>query len=85
MLHTSLNLGSPAFIRYPRGAAVGVKIKDQPALLPVGLPASFDTAELAAAAGIDRRLAQQMAYCLRLAGALEPTGRRGRAAVYRLA
>lgn len=58
---------------------------DAAALLPAGLPASFDTAELAAAAGIDRRLAQQMAYCLRLAGALEPSGRRGRAAVYRLA
>ncbi len=49
------------------------------------LPASFDTAELASAAGIDRRLAQQMTYCLRLAGALEPTGHRGRAAVYELA
>jgi len=36
MLHTSLQLGSPAFIRYPRGAALGVKIKDTPALLPVG-------------------------------------------------
>ena len=58
---------------------------DAAALLPDGLPASFDTAELAAAAGIDRRLAQQMAYCLRLAGALEPSGRRGRAAVDRLA
>ena len=58
---------------------------DALALLPAGLPASFDTAELAAAAGIDRRLAQQMAYCLRHAGALEPTGKRGRAALYRLA
>jgi len=58
---------------------------DAAALLPAGLPASFDTAELASAAGIDRRLAQQMTYCLRLAGALEPTGHRGRAAVYELA
>jgi 1-deoxy-D-xylulose-5-phosphate synthase len=36
MLHTSLNLTGPGFIRYPRGAGLGVKIKDQPALLPVG-------------------------------------------------
>ena len=36
MLHTSLHLGGPAFIRYPRGAGVGVKIKDHPATLAVG-------------------------------------------------
>ncbi|MDB6168042.1 MAG: deoxyxylulose-5-phosphate synthase [Verrucomicrobia bacterium] len=36
MLHTGLNLGSPAFIRYPRGAALGVPIKERPSLLPVG-------------------------------------------------
>jgi 1-deoxy-D-xylulose-5-phosphate synthase len=36
MLHTSLQLSSPAFIRYPRGAGTGVKIKDQPAVLPIG-------------------------------------------------
>lgn len=36
MLHTSLELGSPAFIRYPRGAGTGVKIKPQPAALPIG-------------------------------------------------
>lgn len=55
---------------------------DAAALLPAGLPAEFDTAELAAAAGVDRRLAQQMTYCLRLAGALRTSGRRGRAALY---
>lgn len=55
------------------------------ALLPAGLPAAFDTAELAAAAGIDRGLAQRMAYCLRHAGALAPAGRRGRSALYELA
>jgi hypothetical protein len=58
---------------------------DALALLPAGLPASFDTGELAAAAGIDRRLAQQMTYCLRHAGALATTGKRGRAALYELA
>jgi len=36
MVHTSLQLNGPAFIRYPRGAATGVKIKDEPASLPVG-------------------------------------------------
>jgi 1-deoxy-D-xylulose-5-phosphate synthase len=36
MLHTSLHLGSPAFIRYPRGAGVGVKLKSQPVALPIG-------------------------------------------------
>jgi 1-deoxy-D-xylulose-5-phosphate synthase len=36
MLHTSLKLPSPTFIRYPRGAGTGVKIKDHPATVQVG-------------------------------------------------
>jgi 1-deoxy-D-xylulose-5-phosphate synthase len=36
MLHTSLQLPGPGFIRYPRGAGVGVKIKEQPVTLAVG-------------------------------------------------
>jgi 1-deoxy-D-xylulose-5-phosphate synthase len=36
MLHTSLQLPSPAFIRYPRGTGTGIKIKEKPAVLPVG-------------------------------------------------
>jgi len=36
MLHTSLHLPGPGFIRYPRGAGPGVAVKDQPALLTVG-------------------------------------------------
>jgi 1-deoxy-D-xylulose-5-phosphate synthase len=36
MLHTSLQLNGPAFIRYPRGAGLGVRIKSEPAILPVG-------------------------------------------------
>lgn len=36
MLHTSLQLGGPAFIRYPRGAGTGAQIKAQPAQLPLG-------------------------------------------------
>jgi hypothetical protein len=59
--------------------------EDAAALLPPGLPERFDTAELAAAAGMERRLAQQLTYCLRLAGALVPDGKRARSALYRLA
>lgn len=55
---------------------------DAAMLLPP-MPDAFDTAELAAAAGCDRRLAQQMTYCLRAMGVLEPDGRRGRAVLYR--
>ncbi len=36
MLHTALQLPSPAFIRYPRGAGTGAPIKAQPAALPIG-------------------------------------------------
>jgi 1-deoxy-D-xylulose-5-phosphate synthase len=36
MLHTGLELGSPAFIRYPRGPGVGVAVKDKPERLEVG-------------------------------------------------
>jgi hypothetical protein len=60
-------------------------LADAVALLPRGLPDAFDTAELAEAARCDRRLAQQIAYCLRHAGALETREKRGRAALYRFA
>jgi len=53
-------------------------------LLPQ-LPERFDTAELAAAGGCTRRLAQQMTYCLRAMQVLEPDGHRGRAVLYRRA
>ncbi|MGD1032416.1 MAG: 1-deoxy-D-xylulose-5-phosphate synthase [Opitutaceae bacterium] len=36
MLETCLKLDGPAFLRYPRGAARGVKVKEAPAALPVG-------------------------------------------------
>jgi hypothetical protein len=52
-------------------------------LLPPDLPECFDTAELAESAGMQRRLAQQMTYCLRAMGVLEPAGKRGRALVHR--
>jgi len=36
MLHTSVKTAKPTFIRFPRGAAEGVKRKSTPALLPIG-------------------------------------------------
>jgi 1-deoxy-D-xylulose-5-phosphate synthase len=36
MLHTSLQLEGPGFIRYPRGAGTGATIKDQPVAQPIG-------------------------------------------------
>jgi hypothetical protein len=57
---------------------------DAAALLPP-LPEVFDTADLAAAVGCNRRLAQQITYCLRALDALEADGRRGRAVLYRRA
>lgn len=52
------------------------------ALLPDGLPTPFTVAELAACAGIPRRLAGQMAYCLREMGQIQTAGKRGRAWLY---
>ncbi|MGA9760962.1 MAG: hypothetical protein WBQ14_00860 [Gaiellaceae bacterium] len=57
--------------------------EDAAALLPTQLPQSFDTAELAEAAAVSRRLAQQMTYCLRAMGMLEIVGNRRRAHLYR--
>ena len=54
------------------------------ALLPADLAAEFTTADLAAALGRPRRLAQQMAYCLRGAGAVSAVGKQGNAIVYAL-
>ena len=50
-------------------------------LLPE-LEATFDTAELAAAGCISRRLAQRMAYCLRALEVIVPVGKRGGAVLY---
>ncbi len=58
---------------------------DLAALLPAGLPDPFTTADLAAVLGRPRRIAQQMAYCLRIVGALSAVGKRGNAVEYRIA
>ena len=36
MLHTALHIPQPVFIRWPRGNAVGIPIKEEPATLPLG-------------------------------------------------
>jgi len=51
-------------------------------LLPAALPEPFTTADLAAALKRPRRLAQQMAYCLRQMGLLQPVGKEGNALLY---
>jgi len=51
-------------------------------LLPGELPPEFTTADLAAALGRRRRLAQQMTYCLRRVGVIEMIGKDGNAIVY---
>jgi hypothetical protein len=55
---------------------------DFAALLPPALPTPFTTAQLAAAANIPRRLAQQMAYCLRQWELLVPIGKAHNAVLY---
>lgn len=55
---------------------------DLRALLPAGLPQPFTTGDLAEGLGVPRRLAQQMAYCLREMGAIGVVGRRGRGWLY---
>ena len=58
---------------------------DWRALLPDGLEQPFTTANLAEAIGMNRRLAQQMAYCLRSMQVIELTGKKGRSYLYRIA
>jgi hypothetical protein len=51
-------------------------------LLPAALPAPFTTADLAKALTKPRRLAQQMAYCLRAMDAITAVGKQGNAILY---
>jgi hypothetical protein len=55
---------------------------DYAALIPIGLPPEFVTSELASAIRRPRRVAQQMAYCLRNGGCIERVGLKGNAVVY---
>ena len=56
--------------------------EDYQALLPPGLPQPFTTLDLAFQAGIPRRLAQKMAYCLKVNEMIRQDGKRGRANNY---
>ncbi|HEX2470744.1 MAG TPA: hypothetical protein VHK05_09150 [Candidatus Limnocylindrales bacterium] len=60
------------------------RTEDLASLLPDGLPAPFTTVDLAMRLGRPRRVAQQMAYCLRKVGLVEAMGMHGRAAAYRV-
>ena len=56
---------------------------DLAGLLPAELPQEWTTADLASALGRPRRIAQQMAYCLRGCDVAVPIGKQGNAVVYR--
>jgi hypothetical protein len=53
-------------------------------LIPDGLPDPFTSADLADGLGRSRHLAQEVAYCLRVSGAVESVGRDRRGILYRL-
>jgi hypothetical protein len=53
------------------------------ATLPDDLPVVFHSGDLAEVGVMSRRSAQQMLYCLRKMGALEPVGKTGNAVTYR--
>jgi len=56
---------------------------DDLSVLVGDVPGEFTTADVVAAVGCSRRVAQQMAYCLRLAGAITMVGKAGNAITYR--
>ena len=53
-------------------------------LLPTDLPDAFSTADLATSLRRPRRVAQQMAYCLKKAGVVDPVDKVGNAVRYRV-
>jgi hypothetical protein len=59
-------------------------VTDLAALIPPGLPEHFTTADLAVRLGRPRRVAQQMAYCLRLIDVNVTVGKRGHDVAYRV-
>lgn len=67
------------------GSLLITSVEDMCDLLPDDLPEPFTTADLAASLGRPRRIAQQMAYCLRETAAIEIVGKLGNALEYRLA
>lgn len=59
-------------------------VQDLRSILPVDLPTSFTTEDLAKCASIPRWLAQKVAYCLRKTAAVQLAGKRGHAILYAL-
>jgi hypothetical protein len=59
--------------------------RDLAAHIPHGLPEPFTTADLATALGRPRAMAQRMAYCLAMSGAVRPVGKTGNAVRYEIA
>jgi hypothetical protein len=55
---------------------------DMLAFIPATLAEPFSVAELATAANINVKLAQKMAYCLKIMGCIAPAGKRGNAILY---
>jgi len=56
---------------------------DLAGMLPPGLPPSFSTADITRVAGMPRRVAQHMVYCLRALRQVEITGKEGNTLIYR--
>jgi hypothetical protein len=61
------------------------RAEDLARLLPPGLPERFTTADLAERLARPRRLAQQLAYCLRRVGVIVAVGKLEHAVEYELA
>ncbi len=55
---------------------------DVHSFIPATLAEPFSANDLAAATGIDRKLAQKMVYCLRIMGCLAPAGKKVNAILY---
>ena len=55
---------------------------DMQAFIPSILDEPFSVTDLAAVAGLSHRLAQKIAYCLRLMGYIAPAGKRGHSVLY---
>ena len=58
--------------------------EDLLSLVPRGMPDPFTTADLASGLGRSRHLAQEVAYCLRVSGAVETVGRDKSGILYEL-
>lgn len=60
------------------------RVDDLARLLPGGLPERFTSADLAQCMARPRRVAQQLAYCLRTIGVIDAVGKRSHAVEYRV-